>query len=155
MNQLKTIQNKNRVLIELVVTLSLSMAAGLIFNAFRDQTVPLFYESSQIKSNDELTLAVVRTIYRQKEALFIDARKKTDYETGHIPGAINIPVNLGRSEKVELLNGISKDLKIIVYCENVQCQFADRLAREMQYMKFKSVAVFKGGWTAWNSNPKN
>ena len=50
--------------------------------------------------------------YRNQTAVFLDVRSQASYETSHIPGAINIPLNeLGTS-----LSELDKDDWIITYC---------------------------------------
>jgi len=46
------------------------------------------------------------------ETMFLDVRDPDEFEEGHLPGAINIPVNMLRSQ-LDRVSG-SKDLRI--YC---------------------------------------
>ena len=147
-------QYKKKFIREIFLILFISILAGFVYNGISEHQIPLIYEPFVIESGDRLTLSQVQIIHKHKEALFIDAREKEEYEAGHIPDAINIPASSGRSKKIELLDQIPKNLQIIVYCDNLQCHFAERLAKEMQYMKFNSVAVFEGGWDAWISMDK-
>ena len=52
-----------------------------------------------------------------KDYLFIDVRSEDEYNSGHIEGAIHIPV----SEIESRLNEIPKDKLVIVYCNGSSC----------------------------------
>lgn len=155
MSQTKVLYKKNKFIKEISIILFISILAGFTYNGISDQQIPLIYEPFIVESGSTLSISDARRINKYKSALFIDARIKEDFNAGHIPDAINIPANLSRSNKIELLEQLPKNLQIIVYCENPQCHFAERMAKEMQYMKFKSVIVFDGGWDVWNSTESN
>ena len=148
----EVLNQENNILKEMIIIVSISILAALLFNFVNEQRIPVLYHPYVFDDDEELSLEDVKIIYKHKEALFIDARTAEEYQEGHIPDAINIPADFGRTQKMEMLNKIPKGLQIIVYCENAQCYMAERLAKEMQYLKYTSVAVFKGGWEEWNAN---
>ena len=63
-----------------------------------------------INGDDALKLA-------ENETTIIDVRSLEEYESGHIKGAINIPVDTIKLEKLEQVIP-SKDNNIIVYCRS-------------------------------------
>ena len=155
MSKIKVLHKKVKFIKEISIILFISILAGFTYNGISDQQIPLLYKPFIVESGSTLSISDARMIHKYKSALFIDARIKEEFDAGHIPDAINIPANLGRSDKIKLLEQLPKNLQIIVYCENPQCHFAERMAKEMHYMKFKSVVVFNGGWDAWNSTESN
>jgi rhodanese-related sulfurtransferase len=142
---------KKTIIKEIIIIVFISITASLIYNSVSKQQISIIYHPFRIENDKQLTFSDIKRIHKNKEALFIDARTVEEYEEGHIPDAVNIPVGLERSKKMEMLNQLSKDLQIIVYCEDPQCSVAERLAKEMQYLKFKYIAVYEGGWDEWNS----
>ena len=46
--------------------------------------------------------------------VFVDVRTPEEYKSGHIPGAVNIPV----SEIKERMNEVPKDKQVYVYCHS-------------------------------------
>ncbi len=46
--------------------------------------------------------------------IFVDVRTPEEYKSGHIPGAVNIPV----SEIKERMNEVPKDKQVYVYCHS-------------------------------------
>jgi len=59
-----------------------------------------------------VSLADARTAFDAKTAVFVDARPKMSYDSGHIPGAISIPVD----ELQNRLGELKKSDWIITYC---------------------------------------
>lgn len=51
-------------------------------------------------------------LYQQRQATLVDVRDRTDFEVGHIPGALSIPLTeLGRK-----LDEIPRERTVITYC---------------------------------------
>lgn len=82
-------------------------------------------------------------------ALLIDARTKTEYGQGHIPGALLIDYyELGRYLK-ELLPTLDPARRTIVYCYGPDCEDAEFLARELYMLGFADLHVYRGGYEDW------
>ncbi|MEJ2545376.1 MAG: rhodanese-like domain-containing protein [Calditrichaceae bacterium] len=150
-NSKEILKDKSVIIKEVIIIIFISILAALVFNYVNEQQIAILYHPYKFDNDKQLTVAQIKKIHKHKEVLFIDARTEDEYKSGHIPDAINIPADMGRSAKMEMLSKIPKDLHVIVYCENAQCNMAERLAKEMQYLKYTSVTVFKGGWEEWNS----
>ncbi len=83
------------------------------------------------------------------EAILVDARTKTEYEEGHIPGAILIDYyEMGRYLQ-EVLPTLDPSRHTIVYCYGPDCEDAELLARELFMLGFTDIAVYKGGYEDW------
>jgi len=87
----------------------------------------------------------------QRRALIVDARYRSDYEAGHLPGAINIPVNEPESIQDRKLNDVPKDWPIVIYCQSQGCQFDDIIARILHADGFTNLYLFSGGWLEWRA----
>jgi rhodanese-related sulfurtransferase len=79
----------------------------------------------------------------------IDARGPSEYENGHLPGAINIPY-----EKLpEMLDKLQTEapigVPVVCYCRGPLCDLSDSLADELRFMGYQNVQVYKGGWEHW------
>ncbi|MBY0356597.1 MAG: hypothetical protein K2W82_01240 [Candidatus Obscuribacterales bacterium] len=74
----------------------------------------------------------------------VDLRTPELYAKGHIPGAINILFeNLD-----ENLSKLSKDTTTVVYCYDVLCHLATRVALELAKKGYK-VQELHGGFDGW------
>ena len=100
-----------------------------------------------------------------KPGLVIIDTRKPAYDTGHIPGAINIawpefsdaqglmpPVQLGA--KLGAL-GVSETSKIVIYDDTVNSWgAAGRLFWMLEYLGHKDVHLLNGGWDKWSADAK-
>lgn len=87
---------------------------------------------------------------QDSKVVIVDARFPRDYAAGHIPGAINIPVYSTQVERRELLRGLPRDSRVVVYCQSDGCQFDEALGSALVAEGIENVALFPGGWMQWN-----
>jgi rhodanese-related sulfurtransferase len=97
-----------------------------------------------------LSLAQTYEIFQQGQARFIDARNPEEYAELHIPGAVNLsPWDL-KERGDRPLAGIPTDRQLVVYCGQISCDAALMVAENLQARGFGRVAVFLGGFQAWD-----
>ncbi|MEM9372545.1 MAG: rhodanese-like domain-containing protein [Planctomycetota bacterium] len=87
-----------------------------------------------------------------RKVMLIDVRKESDFNAGHIPGAINIPV-------ADLYRGdlrLSEARDIVVYSQGWVYQRPDRLswaaATKLLTLGYKNVYDYRGGLTLWEAD---
>jgi rhodanese-related sulfurtransferase len=83
------------------------------------------------------------------ETVFVDARIKRDYKSGHFEGAISVPVDCNDRQREEAMGEVAKEVPIVVYCQSAGCKFAEKVAIKLMEDGFSNVSVFKGGWREW------
>ena len=97
-----------------------------------------------------VNLAQAYQFFQEGRTLFVDARKPEEYAELHVPGAVNIPpAKLPGKDSPEVAN-FAKDRNIVVYCGEVQCDKALKVAEKLQDLGFTRVQVFLGGFKAWD-----
>ncbi|NBA84391.1 MBL fold metallo-hydrolase [Emticicia sp. CRIBPO] len=106
--------------------------------------IPDVYESGiELQTADVISLEEFKTYINNDDAQVVDVRGITEYEAGHIDGAINLFVGtLGDN-----LDKISKDKQVVVHC-----QAGDRSAVACSLLAkngFKNVKNFSGGMKEW------
>ena len=74
------------------------------------------------------------------EIYLIDVRPKEEFEFGHIPGAISIPV----SELAEHLATIEKDRPIVAYCRGRYCVYAVEAVQSLREHGFQAIRLETG-----------
>jgi rhodanese-related sulfurtransferase len=76
----------------------------------------------------------------------VEVLSEEEYEEGHIPGAINVPL-----DKLEALarRKLKKTDIIIVYCASYSCQASTKAARKLLEMGYNRTLDFKGGKRWW------
>ena len=71
------------------------------------------------------------------------------FESGHLPGAINLP--LERFAEAALRALPDKSSEIVVYCSSSTCQNSGMAERKLVSLGYTNVRVFRGGKAAWQA----
>ncbi len=82
----------------------------------------------------------------QTGALLLDVRPRHEFESGHLLGAINIPID----ELPDRLPELPRNGRIITYCRGQYCLFADEAAEILRKNGFDVVRL-EGGWPEWHT----
>lgn len=69
------------------------------------------------------------------------------FNQGHLPGAINLPLEGLAENAARLLP--QRDADLVVYCASETCKNSDIAARKLESLGYSRVRVFKGGKAAW------
>jgi len=121
--------------------------------------IPVFQTRKQIQSfnlekdshpPDEIDLEITYKHFRNHTAIFIDTRSIEDYRNGHISRAVSIPLESLDFTK-EVLPGLSRNEKIITYCDGEDCFQSIDLAVMLGEIGFNDVYFFFGGWGEWQT----
>lgn len=98
-----------------------------------------------------LDLTQAYALHQQGGALFIDARPAAEYQELHIEGAVNLTAGqLERKPAPDLLRNLDPHQTIVVYCGSADCHASLQVAELLQSRGFTRVAVFLGGFRAWD-----
>jgi len=97
----------------------------------------------------------IRSIINDDSVRLIDVRREEDYNQGHIPNAVNLPLASllsGNSPEsaVELFEelGIADDTKVVVYDDTFGA-LASRVVWTLQYIGHKNVALLEVTYSQW------
>jgi len=84
-----------------------------------------------------------RELDRKKGMTILDVRTNKEYERGHIPGALHVPL----SDIGDKIKKLKKDKELVVYCQNGnQSIWA---IKRLMGMGYKNLFNLKGGYSAW------
>lgn len=90
----------------------------------------------------------------EEGALFIDSRPKARrYDTGHIPGAINIPDT--QFEKMSHLLPQDKGRELIFYCQGPTCDLSAKSALKAEKLGYTNIKVYEAGIPDWEARGEN
>ena len=119
---------------------------------------------------DDVDSVYVREHSGKAGYVLVDARAESTYlgksprpgvPGGHIPGAINFPVDnlTGRTDVVATLlakEGITKDKTVIIYCSagGLSGRMADQLVKRFNFSSSK-VKNYRGSTIEWVKDPDN
>lgn len=91
-------------------------------------------------------------LFLRGEAVFVDARPVENYEKGHIRGALSLPWEAVDTLLDDVMAGVSKDARIITYCDGETCALSKELALELYFRGWDHVLVLVNGWTRWRES---
>jgi rhodanese-related sulfurtransferase len=86
----------------------------------------------------------LKRLLERGEVFLIDVRPPIEYEHGHVPGAVSLPV-----EELEArLRELPRDRRIVAYCRGAYCLFADEAVALLREHGFDAIRL-DGGWPEW------
>jgi rhodanese-related sulfurtransferase len=99
----------------------------------------------------QITIQEAKLHFDAKTALFVDARSLSEYEGGHIPGAIRLTSDeaLRTPDRVKALGGPYRS--IVAYCNGGGCDASLELARVLVAAGYRRVMVYTGGFPEWDA----
>lgn len=117
------------------------------------------YQATLAESNQktqEVNTEQVRRILADGSAIILDARKRSEYVAGHIPGARNVapPPEAPPAEyvaAVERLVGGDKNKALVLYCNGPFCQASRRLSEHLVAAGFTNVRRYQLGIPIWRA----
>lgn len=78
--------------------------------------------------------------------VLVDVLPHEQFLQAHLPGSINVPVNLLR-DLAPLLFG--RDDEIVVYCSNPECTQSTTAAKILMQLGYTQVLAYEGGIMEW------
>lgn len=81
---------------------------------------------------------------RRRDAVVIDVRPAEEYEAGHVPGALPIPLEELRAR----LHELPRDVEIVAYCRGPFCVLAPEALRILREAGFRARRL-DGGMPEW------
>ncbi|HSL00050.1 MAG TPA: rhodanese-like domain-containing protein [Rubrobacteraceae bacterium] len=83
---------------------------------------------------------------RGDDFVLVDALSTQHYESSHLPGAVNLPLEfVDEAERVLP----DKSAEIIVYCMNSDCAASGEEVRELSEMGYENVRHYASGKQDW------
>ncbi len=122
------------------------MVCGLLLVTLSASACDMAEQSAGGYENASLTHAYQHWSQGDDSAIpfvFLDVRTATEYRDGHVPGAINIPVQSLSSR----LDEIPKGKRLYVYCESgVRSTKASKYLAKSGFTQVENVKASMSGW---------
>ena len=83
--------------------------------------------------------------------LFVDARTRDNYDEGHIPGAVALPVGQFDELIDAFLDQQTIEQPIVTYCSGRTCEDSHNLAQLLMDFGYSDVKVFIDGYPGWEA----
>jgi rhodanese-related sulfurtransferase len=150
---------------EMIILISVSIVIGLVVNTFSPIGIPLFgnWDSSTGVVNaggickpttKEVPEDEINDVYLQQNIVFVDARSTDDYQAGHIPRAVSLPVREFFELKNKFLAKYSFPTPIVVYCTGVECNDSHELAKLLEDSGYSNIRVYSRGFEGWTEKDR-
>src|SRR6266568_2681632 len=88
----------------------------------------------------------VKTLVAQGRAQLVEVLPASEYKKEHLPQAVNIPL---QNLTAEATKSLRKDMAVIVYCADFQCDLSARAAWRLESMGFQEVYRYTPGKADW------
>lgn len=138
--------------------LALSVVLGTGANLVRPEGIAFFpdrqhqqMEPAAEEAGQAISLERAARLYREDDAVFIDARPRSAYRAGHIRGAFNIPWHDAEEVFFEVAPEIPMEKPVITYCDGPACNLSHKLAEFLSELGFSKVYVLPNGWSRWKN----
>ncbi|AMD01792.1 ArsR/SmtB family transcription factor [Halomonas chromatireducens] len=92
-------------------------------------------------SRDELLAALA-----SGKVALLDVRPEEEYEAGHLPEAINIPLE----QLEDMLGKLPKDREIVAYCRGPYCVLSHEAVQRLRQLGYR-VRRFEEGYPEWKA----
>lgn len=82
---------------------------------------------------------------------WVDARPRTKFEEGHLPGAVSLNEDEWDRLVPDFLDAWEPEKIVVVYCDGGSCDASHAVARRLrEELKLENVKVLKGGLKEWS-----
>jgi rhodanese-related sulfurtransferase len=108
------------------------------------ETARLFFEERS--ALDHISSSELWDKLNKAEVILIDVRPKEEFLSGHIPGAVSMPLK----ELKEKLNDLPSDKEIVAYCRGPYCVLAAEAAKILNKKGF-NVSIMKEDVNSWRA----
>ena len=111
----------------------------------------LLSSTHHVPSNSSLQVdfPAVYQIWKRGDVVFVDARSAANFRRGHIPGAINVPINRVKQELDAL--PLDKGTFLITYCGSIECPNSYQLMNVLLGYGYQNVKFFPRGLRGWQA----
>ena len=94
-------------------------------------------------------LSTAKIFFDTGAALFLDARDASEFEAGHIPGAMRLTREDALSEPDRVKELPVRGRPIVAYCDGGECEASLELAQALVGAGYRKVLVYAGGFPEW------
>jgi rhodanese-related sulfurtransferase len=127
----------------------------LVHKSWQGQLTPLLAQERDQRRAEQFqgvqTVNLAQAYARfQQGSLFIDARPADEFNELHVPKSLNLTPDMVEAGVAEKVAGLARDREIVVYCGQVSCDLALKVAEKLQALGFTRVTAYIGGFRAWD-----
>ena len=150
---------------EIIILVGVSLILALMVNSLSPRGIALVGQwdiaNGVITTNPSGTaegklveidkIARAKEIFDKGNVLFVDARSQENYEDGHIPGAVSLPLGQFDKRIESFLSRYPPEQPILTYCSGRTCEDSHVLAQLLSDAGFTNVRIFIDGFPGWKA----
>jgi rhodanese-related sulfurtransferase len=106
-------------------------------------------DSGRMSNTSTITRSELEAAIAAGEVVVVETLGPMYYESGHLPGAINIPHTKVGELAPELLP--DRDATIVTYCSNTACQNSSAVQAQLRSLGYTDVRKYAEGKDDWNA----
>lgn len=131
----------------LIILVSLILAG--IFNYSNPNGIPLFPEFPDRKAFPSLSPAALKAESRTRDILILDAGPANFFQKSHIPGAVNMPLDIFDIVYLMTFPEKNKEKRIVIYGGTISRLYGLELAQKLALRGHENIRLLEGGLPAW------
>lgn len=146
---------KKRHVLQMLALVGASVLIGLGRNFIATPPLPLFRKpppasaALPLAGFAEADADLVRQFSADPGVALLDARTPENFERGHIPGAVSLPVSRFAEFFPGRLERLRSARMLVVYCSGPACSDSRELAERLYQKGFRSLFLYRGGMEDW------
>lgn len=150
-------------IIKMAVIVLTCLVFALLFNRCT-QNVPLFGYTAPYKriqpetrmddnaGNEDIFIGYEEVIacIGNHDCLIVDTRSLSDYNDGHIPGAVLFPVYEFDEYFEEFISSHPPYLTLVLYCFDIHCDMSKEMYQLLvNTANYEKILIYSGGYLDW------
>lgn len=116
---------------------------------------PELYLISERAAPDEITPADALALEKKDGVIWLDARRREQFDKGHIPGALLLNIFEWDDLMLPVINVLSDEPRrtVVIYCDAQKCSASRELRGKIINFGLGEfdIRVLHGGWPAWKA----
>jgi rhodanese-related sulfurtransferase len=145
--------------VQVGIIVILGTVIGMAYNQFLESPLPIFttYKPDPTgEAGEDLSVYYIEIdaegltdMVEADMAVLLDARTREDYNQGHIPKAVSLPIGEFKQMYDTVSHLLIEDKAIIIYCIDLYCPDSSKLAKELHKKGHPNIFVYRGGIEEW------
>ncbi len=92
-----------------------------------------------------------RKLDKNEKFVFLNVLEKEQYNKGHIPASVNIPLKDDEFLEKVAEKAPDKNTEIVTYCAGPDCPASRNAAEKLEEAGYTNVKAFEGGMQEWKN----
>jgi rhodanese-related sulfurtransferase len=100
----------------------------------------------------DISIPQAFVLFQQGGIMFLDARRKDEFEAGHVDGALLLSTeHFGRGTIPATIGVLDKTQPVVIYCGGGACDASKNLVIMLQNFGFTRFHIMTDGFPAWQA----